>query len=312
LINDDTWMGRNSGLMDPEAGPPMDEEMSKLLFGEKGPVQATVTGLGDAAFDYEAEVASAQEAYAALRQELGAGPVATAAPAQSGELKSVQVVGVRFARLTEEGLGLRPFSSEPGYTLSLLAELPGSVLAMTEECVLETAVADDGTDLLPESEWSRRISLPSLSDSKTHVLFEAQLALPGPGVKHIREVSGRLQFTVAAGTKEVDLGFAKLAAGADGKELDAHVESLDGQNLELKLALKPDDIRALFLVVGGNKTELNRRGYSGFNDSYTYTFESESGFPAKAKLVVDTYADLQTFNAPFKLEHLTLLGEPAE
>ncbi len=312
LINDDTWMTRNSGMMDPEAGPPMDEEMSKLLFGEKGPVQATVTGLGNAAFDYEAEVASAREEFAALQQQLGTGPVAAAAPAQSGELKSVRVLGVRLVREVPEGLSVRPFNEEPGYAVALLAELPGSVLALTEECALETAVADDGSDLLPESEWSRRISFPSLSEDKTHVMFDARLALPGPGVKGIREVSGHLQFTVASGTKEVDLGFAKLAAGAAGKEFEAHVESLDGQNLELKLSLSPDDIKALFLVVGGNKTELNRRGYSGFNDSYTYTFESEQGFPPKAKLVVETYADLQTFNAPFKVGPLTLLGERAE
>lgn len=312
LINDDAWMARNSGVMDPDSAPPMDEEMSKLLFGEKGPVQATVNGLGDAAFDYEAEVADAQEAFAALRQEIGARAPTVAAPAQSGELKSVRVVGVRVVREVEEGLDVRPFSEEPGYTLSLLAELPGSVLAMTDECVLETAVADDGTDLLPESEWSRRISFPNLSEDKAHVIFDAKLALPGPGVKGLREVSGRLQYTVAAGTKEVDLGFASLAAGAEGGELGAHIESLDGETMELKLELKPDDIKAFFLVVGDNKTELNRRGYSGFNDSYTYTYESEQGFPAKAKLVVETYADLQTFDAPFKVENLTLLGEPAE
>ncbi len=320
LINDDTWMARNSGVMDPEAGPPMDEEMSKLLFGEKGPVQATVTGLGDAgAFDYEAEVAVAREEFAALQQQLGTGPVAAAAPAQSGELKSVRVLGVRLVREAPEGLGVRPFNEEPGYALSLLAELPGSVLALTDECALETAVADDGSDLLPESEWSRRISFPTLSEDKAHVIFDAKLAPPGPGVKGIREVSGRLQFTVAAGTKEVDLGFAKLAAGADGKEFGAHIEAIDTKSdnsgeqwMELKLDLKPDHLKALYLVVGSTRTELTRHGYSGFNDSYAYSFQSEKGFPAKAKLVVETYADLQTFNAPFKVENLTLLGEPAE
>jgi hypothetical protein len=207
---------------------------------------------------------------------------------------------------------VRPFSEEPGYTLSLLAELPGSVLAMTEECILETALADDGTDLLPESEWSRRISFPNLSEDKAHVIFDARLTLPGPGVKGLREVSGRLQYTVAAGTKEVDLGFTKFTAGAEGAELGAVIESIEERNMELKLELKPDAIKAFYLVVGGSKTELERRGYSGFNDSYTYTYESEQGFPAKAKLVIETYADLQTFDAPFKVENLSLLGEPAE
>lgn len=319
LINDDAWMARNSGVMDPDSAPPMDEEMSRLLFGEKGPVQAAVSGLGDAAFDYEAELASAQEAFATLRQELGAGPVTIAAPAQSGELKSVRVVGVRFVREMEEGLGVRPFSEEPGYTLSLLAELPGSVLSMTDECVLETAIADDGTDLLPESEWSRRISFPNLSENKTWVIFDARMTLPGPGVKDLRELTGRLQYTVATGTKEVDLGFAKLAAGTEGSELGAVIETIGAENgndgpqsIELKLASQPDNLKALYLVSGKNKTELNRNGYSGYNDSYTYTYQSETGFPAKARLVAEVYAEMQTFNAPFKLENLTLLGEPAE
>jgi hypothetical protein len=319
LINDDAWMARNSGVMDPDSAPPMDEEMSRLLFGEKGPVQAAVSGLGAAVFDYEGEVAAAREEFTALMRELGVGPATAAAPAQSGELKSVRVVGVRFVREMEEGLDVRAFNEEPGYTLSLLAELPGSVLGMTDECVLETAIADDGTDLLPESEWSRRISFPNLSENKAWVIFDARLNLPGPGVKGLRELAGRLQYIVATGTKEVDLGFKQLAAGAEGSELGALIESIgaangkDGpQNVELKLDLKPDAIKALFLVSGKNRTELNRNGYSGYNDSYTYTYESENGFPAKARLVAEVFAEMQTFNAPFKLENLTLLGEPAE
>lgn len=319
LINDDAWMARNAGVMNPDSAPPMDEQMSLLLFGDKGPVQATVTRLGEPVFDYEAEVAAAREDFAALQQQLGTGPVAVAAPAQSGELKSLTVVGVRLARVVDDSLENRPFGTNPGFTLSLLAELPGSVLSMTDECTLDTAIADDGASLLPESEWDRRISFPNLAPDKSRVLFEAQMGLPGPGVKGLKEVSGRLQYRVASGTKEIDLGFAQLAAGTAGTELGAHLESLGAesgnegpQRVELKLDLKPDDLKALYLVVGRTKTELNRNGYSGYNDSYTYTYESESGFPANGRLVAEVYAEMQVFNAPFKVENITLLGEPMD
>lgn len=319
LISDDAWMARNSGIMNPESAPPMDEQMSLLLFGDKGPIQATVSSAEAAVFDYEAEVAAAREDFASLQEQLGAGPVAVATPAQSGELKSIKVMGVRLVREVDEQREIQPFGSEPGLTLSLLAELPGSVHAMTDECGLDTATADDGSDLLPESEYKRQFSFPRLTPDKTAVLIEAQLNLPAPGVKGIREISGHLQYRVAAGTKELDLGFAKLAAGTQGKELAAAIEGINAsgdngatQTMDLHLEIEPDALKAVYLVVGKTRTELAQRGYGGGGGEYVFNYESETGFPAKGRIVVEVYADLQVFNAPFKLENLTLLGEPME
>jgi hypothetical protein len=318
LINDDTWMARNSGIMKPDSAPPMDEQMSQLLFGETGPIQATVAGLGAPTFDYETEVDAAREDFAALQQQLGQGPIAPALPsAKGGELRSLKVLGVQLVRAFDEEMDNRPFNAEPGFTLALLAELPGSVLAMTDECGLDTAIADDGSDLLPESEWDRRISFPHLTPDKSRVMFEAKMVLPGPKVKSLREVTGHLQYRVASGSREIDLGFKGLTAGAAGKELGAQIDVIgadsgnDGpQPLELRLAIKPDELKALYLVVGKQRTELKNNGYSGNDEEYTYTYESESGFPAKGRLIVEVFAEVQVFNAPFKLENLSLLGEP--
>jgi hypothetical protein len=90
LINDDLWMARNSGSLNPEAAPPMDESMSQLIFGDKGPLSATVSGLTQATFDYEAEVAAAKEDFALLQQQLGPVAVAIAPPARGGALKSLK------------------------------------------------------------------------------------------------------------------------------------------------------------------------------------------------------------------------------
>lgn len=312
LMNDDLWIAHNAGVMNPDATPEIDEQMSLLLFGEKGPVQASVNELSASAFDYEAEVAAAHEDFAALSQSLGAGPMALAAPAQGGELNSLKIMGVQLVRPFDEELDNLPFNAQPGFALSLLAELPGSVLAMTDECGLDTAIADDGTDLLPESDWDRRISFPNLSPDKTRVLFEAKMGLPAPGVKGLREVTGHLQYRVASGSREIDLGFDELTAGATSQELGAEIVNLEAESLELKLTLKPDEVKALYLVVGKTKTELNRNGYSGFNDEYSYTYESPTGFPAKARLVAEVHAEVQLFTAPFKIENITLLGEPVD
>ena len=54
---------------------------------------------------------------------------------------------------------------------------------MTDKSGLDTAIADDGSDLLQDSEWKRRFSFPQLSTDKAAVVLEAELKVPGPGVK---------------------------------------------------------------------------------------------------------------------------------
>jgi hypothetical protein len=318
LINDDAWVANNPSALSPDSSPPIDEYMCKLLFGDKGPVRAAVSGLGGAAFDYDAEVATAKENFAAIQQQLGPAAIAPTPAAKGGALKSLKVVGVRLTQPTDEALELRPFNNDAGYTLALLAELPGSVHALSDESGLDTAIASDGTDLLPESEFKRRFSFPKLSPDKTSVLLEAEMNAPGVGVTGLKELSGHLRYTVAGGTKETDLGLARLAAGTKGKEHGAEIKSIgakadDGsQQIELQLDLEPDAVKALYVIVGKEKIELKQHGYGGGSGTYVFTYESEKGFPPKSRLVAETYAKLESFDTPFKLENITLLGEPAK
>jgi len=319
LINDDAWIARNANNLKPDGnGPQMDERMGEIMFGEKGPVRAAVSGLGKAAFDYEAELAAAKENFAAIQEQLGPVAGAVAPPAKGGALKSLKVVGVRLVRPVDEALEIRAFNYSPGLTLALLAELPGSVHAISDDSGLDTAVGSDGSDLLPESEFNRRFSFPKLSADKASVLLEAELAAPGPDVTGIKELTGHLRYTVATGTVETDLGLAKMAVDAKGKQHGAEIKSLgekaeDGtQTMELQLDLEPDAVKAAYIVIGKEKTELNQRGYGGGSGTYVFTFESPKGFPAKSRIVVETYAQLETYDTPIKLENITLLGEPAK
>jgi len=316
LVADDAWMAKNLGSMGGEK-PAMDEEMNAVVFGTKAPVRATVNGLGAATFPYDTELAAAKKEFAKIQQQLGATPVTVAPPAKSGALKSLKVVGVRLVTESDEKRELRPFNCDAGYTLVLQAELPGSVLAITDKSGLDTAIADDGSDLLKDSEWDRRFSFPRLSTDKAAALLEAALKTPAPGVKGLKELSGHLQYSVAGGAKEIDLGFTELAVKSKGKELSAQIESIEegwqkngSQQMGLKLKIDKDALKAVYLVAGDAKTELKQSGYGGGMGSFTFTYESKTAFPATGKLVAEVYDQMQTFDVPFKLENISLLGAP--
>jgi hypothetical protein len=320
LINDDAWAMKNFGSLGGQEKPAMDEEANALLFGSKAPVRATVSG-GQALFNYTAEVAAAKKQMDVIRKQLGMGSaVVVAAPAQGGTLKGVKVVGVRLVSETgPKNSDFRPFNYDPGYSVVLRVDFPGSILAVMDESVLTSAIADDGTDLLQSSSWKRRFHWPKLSGDKASALVEAELKLPAPGVKGLKELSGTLEYQVAGGTKEVDLGFTNLQASSRGTELGAQIKSIkpgwqkDGsQEMELKLNLAKENLKAVQLVVDGVKTELARRGYSGGGNTYTFTYESKAAIPASGRLVVEVYDQTQSYSTTFKLENISLLGTPLE
>jgi hypothetical protein len=316
LVNDDAWLAKNG--FDAQASPEMDSELSGLLFGEKAPVKATVSGASTPLFDYAAEVATALKGVEALQKKLGA--VSIAPPAKGEALKSIKVVGVRMVSAVDKKLEVRPFNYDEGYTLAVLAELPGSVLDVTDKSKITSATASDGSSLLKgERDWDRRLGFPELSADKASVMFTVELQRPAPSITGIKEISGTLQYRVSGGVKEIDLGLESLKAGAKGTELAASIEGYkegwqkDGsQDMQLKLRLDPDNLKAAYLVVDGVRTEIRRSGYSGMNGQTTFTFESKTAFPEKGSIVVVLYDQVQTFEVPFKIENLSLLGTPLD
>jgi len=313
LVSDDAWLEKNG--FDMQSAPELDAEVAGLLFGEKAPVKAVVSEAAEPLFDYAAEVSAALKGNQALQKQLG---VSIAPPSAGGALKSIQVVGVRMTSAVDKKLDLRPFHEDEGYALAVLAELPGSVLDITDKSAITTAVASDGTDLIKgDHDWDRRLSFPKLSKDKGHVVFDVLLKRPGPAVKGIKEVSGTLQYRVAGASKEIALGLKSLEVGSTGVELGASIEAIkqgwekDSQRIEIRLRLKPDDLKAAFLVENGTKTEIKRSGYSGSGDFTKFTFEHKAAFPKSGNIVVEIHDQLKTFDTPFKIENITLLGTPA-
>lgn len=324
LINDDEWCQKHNGtgFDDMQAKPALDAEVNQFLFGEKAPVSATIAGAAKPLFDYAAEVAAATKEYAQTKKALRVGaaassdeePEVNAAPATGG-LKSIRVVGVSLNTKLDEKYNPQAFNWDASYAVSLLVEFPGAVQSVTDETVVETATADDGTSLLPDSDWNRKVHFPKLAKDKTAAILEYKLNPPASGVKGLKELSGHVQYRVSSGTKEIDLGLDGLKAGATGTNLNAEIKSIgEGwqkkgeQEMSLHLKINPDGIKSLSLVADGAKTVLTQRGYSGGNGAYDFNYESKTNFPANGRLVAEVYDKMQTFEAPFKLENISLLG----
>ena len=81
--------------------------------------------------------------------------------------------------------------------------------------------------------------------------------------------------------------------------------------MQLKLNVRQESLKQVWLVVDGARTELERRGYSGGGSTYSFTLESKRAFPAQGRLVVELFDQVKTFTTPWKLENVTLLGRPA-
>lgn len=314
LIADDRWLEEHG--FDMQDTPAMDAEFGGLVFGEKAPVKATVSGLSKPLFNYTAEVAAAQKAAGQLQKQLGS--VSIAPPAKGQPLKSIQVVGVRMVNAVDKKLDMRPFNYDEGFTLAVLAELPGSVLDVTDKSAITSATASDDSSLLKgSSEWDRRLGFPKLSKDKASVLFDIELKRPAPSIDGVKRISGNLQYRVAGGAREVNLGLGSLQVGSKGTELDSSVENIkdgwqkDGsQNIEIKVRIKPDDLKSAYLVVDGVRTEIERNGYSSSGNVTTFTFESKTRYPEKGGIMLELYDKIETFEVPFKIENISLLGAP--
>ncbi len=316
---DDDWMRRQvrEGRGDlTRRSPRADDILMERLMGSKGPARAVYAPGTDPLFDYASEAAAAKAASPAMLKRLDLAVAPPPPPAREGSFRSLEVVGVRLVYETDSRKGISPLNTnEPGLTFSILGGLPGRVLDVREG-KLQAAIADNGQDLLPQREWSRKIHFPRLSEDKQSVLFEVQMKLPSKEVRTLKEVSGTLEYAVGDRTREVDLGFASLAAGAGGKEYGAKIEKIgksewqEGQEtLELNLTIARETIEStVFYDTQGNKLDVDASGYMSSGRSTTLSFSKKGKFPPDGRIALKVYEDLKTFEAPFKLENVPILG----
>jgi hypothetical protein len=321
FILDDAFMRKvaesGRGINDSDS---LDAEiLAQKLFGTKGPIRAVAKGPFKAAFDYEKEAAPARKETPGILAKFGAPPPPTAIdPAKGGGLKSVQVAGIQFVHFRDHERELGPMNAQDaGVTLTLVAELPGAVLSVKEGKVSK-ALSDTGEDLLPKSDFSRTVHFPRLSKDKAAVTFDVPLRLPSPKARGFKEISGLLTYVVAGKSREVDLGIGLFQSGAKGKELGARIEKIEDhpfdkakKSLSLKIEAPQDSIQSVtFYDESGKKLAVDSGGWSGFDNQVTYSYTFKGDPPARGRIVALVYEDRKSFEVPFRVADLDLLGRP--
>ncbi|MBZ0166930.1 MAG: hypothetical protein K8I00_08990, partial [Candidatus Omnitrophica bacterium] len=164
-------------------------------------------------------------------------------------------------------------------------------------------------------------NFPRLSKDKRKVIFEVDLNRPAQSAQGIAEVSGVLTYIVADRTRRVDLNMARLTAGTTGSEFDAKIESVQdsdwnpgNQELKLKVSLNKDAVKVVDIFdAAGNKLNVSQ-GYMASGDvtTFSYTLQDGGEFPDAGRIEIELYEDLQTYELPFKIKDISLLGRAAK
>ena len=288
-----------------------EEEGNAFIFGKKARLEATVSAGKNPLFDYDAEVQAAQSGFAKLQKDLQM-TVASVMPAAGAGFKSLHIVGIHADNSFPKQKGFNTWWRDPGLTLTLVGELPGTVQAVSKNGVVKTALCNNGSSLLPDSAEDREIGACLLSTNKTAVLFQVSLKLPDKNARVLNELSGQLQYHSEVGAKEIDLGFDKLREGARGKELGAYIKSIkphwdrDALLIEVSLNLRLEAIKDVYLVAGETRTLLPRTMNFGGGEVSTIGLVSKWTLPPDGRLVVHVVDRVQPFDVPFKLQNIPL------
>lgn len=279
------------------AGP---QTLSALL-GEHGPMEVTTKGKLEDQFDFEAEVAQAREEFEEQRRKMG-----VPAPSSRGpEMGNCRVVAVKIVREADPDRELHPMGQNcMGMTLTIAGDLPGRALGADGGRV-EKILAEGGDDLTPDDDWKRRIHFPKLTKDGATTYFDVEVPLTERG---LAELSGAIKCQVASGdAEEIDLGFAKVESGAEGKQFGARIEKLeewgeDQQSLDLKLAVPIERVAGMSLKSKAGVQELERSGYSSGGGECQVSFTVKGGVPPGAKLVARLYGDVSEVEVPFRIK----------
>jgi len=148
------------------------------------------------------------------------------------------------------------------------------------------------------------------------VIFDVNLKIPSVQAQSLEEVAGVLEYNVGTSVREVDLGIVSFKEGTEGTEYGAKITSIKESTwskgryqMELAVQLNRNTVKSIKLLdETGNPLELTQ-GYSSFNDKTNYTFTLVQGaFPKSGRIIIEVYENLKTYELPFSLKNIALIG----
>lgn len=302
LMQDDTLLARllqDGGLESPAA--------ALQLLGDQGPVSLRTTPAAGSAFDYAAEVAAARERFAVFATELGA---AAPAAAPDAPLQRVRVIAAKVVLEADADRDLCPQGqNRPGVTLTIAGEMPVPALEL-EQAGYDLCVLADGEDVTPREEWDRRCHFPKTTQDGRTVYLDFEL--PAGQSRGLAELRGQVLAVASQGSEAHDLGFAELAAGAEGSFAGARLLTIetddDRTRLEVQVMLPRTRVLALELVVGDTATRLEPAGYSCCNDESNLSYRLDGALPTDGRLVMTVASELVRTRYGFGLRQVDWFG----
>ncbi len=245
------------------------------------------------------------------------GDMTTTAPQRREENSNVRVAGARLVRYSDFDLGVLPLGQGDGYTLALIAELPGPAVKVSGGRV-DKAVTNTGTNLLPESQWDRRIKFARLSNDRMTAVFDVELLLPDPGAIGLAELSGTLEYMTAGRIRDVDLGAMAFEAGAKGSDLGAKISSIEADPYRdnatvvgLTVDLPPEAVESVEVFAeNGTKLAVRRRGHLSIGGATTLKLFVDGELPPKAVIVLHIFEALEKSELDFRIVGISLAGQP--
>jgi len=235
------------------------------------------------------------------------------------KFKSLKIGGVRMISFEDQKNSVRPFNWTPGYTLSIVGEIPAPAMSV-KSGTLEKAIADNGQDLLPGKSWDKRISFPRLSKDKKFIIFEVKLKVPAVEVRGLKEVTGSLEYLTSMGTKTIDAGKLVLKKGSKGSALGAEIidvkpsKNYKGEHeVRLKLITDRASIKEVQFLGADGKPIAVKSGSSSWTPTWVWMdYRFKSPLPASIKLRIVQYDKLKTHKLRFTISNVTLMGRPVK
>ena len=284
-----------------------------LVYEQRGPFRAVVTNITGPGFDYDREVREARAAYPELLSQLAARDIMPRPPPAGAALKGVAVTGLRMVSEWDAPRTSRPFNTDPGCTVCLVAALTGAA-ERVDSVVVHTATGDDGRSLRRSAKALSTASRRLIRNG-TAVMMTLELALPGPDVRTIRELSGTVRYTTKGINRRVDLGIAELTAGTKGTLYDAEISSIgrsiwkggSGQKLTLRMRPPPRPIVSIAVHDGaGGRLDCLQEKHQANRGALRYEFRLSGSFPREGGISVELAEPEQTHDAPFRLTDIPL------
>lgn len=292
-----------------------DNFVSEKLFGQRAPVFAVIQPGRKPLFDYAAEVAAARKTFPEIATALGLDqrPFEAAKPAVDGTPARVRVTGIQW---NFDGKGAH---GHGGYTLSLAAELPGTVLSVDKVSV-DRAVTLEGASLLLPHRFGYGVSRSGVAKLLTNVNFTIQLGAPPVDSKGIAELSGFPECRAAGSVRAMSLVPGPLRDGSRGTEFGAQLDELrthvsGGDRIVLRARLAPEQLWSLKAVDDAGQTvRLEKHGMMAIGEERVYTFVSTRPIPRAGRLVAEVMtepaAGAPLLRIPFSVTNVTLMGQP--